>query len=343
MLVSLELENYQSHKHTKLDIGKYTCIVGRSSSGKSSIIRALQLLANNARGSSYVRQGTKQCRVTLTQPECAISVVRGNNTSVYEQVTNDSIEPFIFRKCGTSVPEQISKALAIPPTQGVWLARQFDRPALLDETGSQVAKVIGELTNVSIIYAAVKEGNRQKLEVSRELKLVQAELAQAELEKQSYVGLPEQLVAIARAASAAVVASDKINKAVRCEATIAGVGAATEALATAQRARVPVADIASATEALAQAESLCHVLDNLASAQLLRDGVVIKYVPNITTLVSTSDEYMKLAGLVQSAESSKVRVLEERQRLSSTKLAVEEIKEKLSKVKVCPTCGQGIQ
>ncbi len=54
-------------------------MTGPTGSGKSAVIRALRLLAFNARGTDYIRQGQSSCRVLVVAEYEAVAaaIVRG--------------------------------------------------------------------------------------------------------------------------------------------------------------------------------------------------------------------------------------------------------------------------
>lgn len=61
------LENFQSHEYTELELDKgFNVLVGESSQGKSSIIRAFRLIyENKPRGKRYIRTGATECKVSV--------------------------------------------------------------------------------------------------------------------------------------------------------------------------------------------------------------------------------------------------------------------------------------
>lgn len=57
MLTSVEIENFQSVRRARLELGRFTVVTGATGSGKSAVLRAIRLLAFNARGTSYIMRG----------------------------------------------------------------------------------------------------------------------------------------------------------------------------------------------------------------------------------------------------------------------------------------------
>lgn len=210
MFRSVTLTDFQSHESSHLPLGPFTVIVGSSSSGKSAVVRALRLVAENARGTTYVRQGAKSSRVALelsgSEPvldsSTVVTVERGKSVSAYElRMPGAHGEPVIFTKCASNVPDAVSAALELGESK-LWIAGQFDRPYLLDETGAEVARVLGKLTNVNMIYAAVRESNRRASESRRFHTARSQELSDALGQIGRYASLPARLAAGQRAEEA---------------------------------------------------------------------------------------------------------------------------------------------
>src|SRR5712692_4596126 len=196
MLESIRVNNFQSLRKVDLPLGRLTVIVGPSSSGKSSVVRALRTLVSNARGASYVSRGQKVASVTATGENHSVTIERGEGHGVYRLLTDlhtDQEQEKTFTKLGGDVPEQVTAALGIKPFEdgtSLNFASQFDRPFLLTETGSTVARVLGELTNVSVIFAAAREANRRRLVAQSTLKIRQSDLVNLVAQLQKFQDLP---------------------------------------------------------------------------------------------------------------------------------------------------------
>lgn len=164
----LKVENFQSLAKVDLELGPFTVLVGPSNSGKSAALRALKAVARNVNSPSAVRVGKSTFNAILDFDNCSVSIERGKSQSTYRLVLPDGSEE-TYTKAGRAVPEDIQKALALPVPDGPDLvfSSQIDPPFLLNDTGSAVAKVLGDLTNVSKLHRASKEANRRRLEQSK--------------------------------------------------------------------------------------------------------------------------------------------------------------------------------
>lgn len=202
MLTRVKISNWQSLRDVDLALGRFTVIVGASNSGKTALIRALRAAANNPRRKGNITWGAKQAEVAVFTEQHQIAYVRTENTALYR--LSGFAEP--FTDLGGTVPEQITAALGIPPAaagQSLHIAGQFDPPYLLLDSGAAVARTLGALTNVNIIFEAVKEANRRRAGLASTLKTRQRDLAVAAEQLRAFADLPAQLAAVDTAEQAA--------------------------------------------------------------------------------------------------------------------------------------------
>lgn len=165
MIQSIHCKNFQSLKDVELEFGKFTVIVGATSSGKSAIVRALRAIADNDLGTDKITQGTKHTSVAITTDSATVTIERSVGGSSVYKIAQDGCEESSFTKLNRQVPTQVTEALGILPStkevSSISFASQHDAPYLLTETSSNAARILGELTNVSTIFAAVKEASRR--------------------------------------------------------------------------------------------------------------------------------------------------------------------------------------
>lgn len=200
MITDVEVEDYQSIHKAQVKLGRFTVITGPTGSGKSGLLRAMRLVAFNARGASFIRHGAKSCQVALgfEEEQLVVGIARGGRGSDrYRVVTmpTASAKPGIqeFTKLGGEVPDQVREVVNLSEVN---FAGQFDRPYLLTESGSQVARVLGELTNVTLVFDAAREANRRKLENARELKAAETRLAALREQGRQFRGLKGRVEAV---------------------------------------------------------------------------------------------------------------------------------------------------
>ena len=153
MLESIEIQDFQSIASAQLRLGRFTVLVGPSSTGKSAVLRAIRLLARNGSGTSYVRVGCTKTKVTAHFSDAAVSITRGTKVNEYEVLADG--EPKTWAKCGTSTPDAVASVINIGDES---LSTQHDPPYLLASTAGEVAVLLGELTGADIAQDASKAG-----------------------------------------------------------------------------------------------------------------------------------------------------------------------------------------
>jgi len=196
VLRKLSIRNYQSLRSVDLDLRGFTVIVGPSGSGKSSLVRASKMLVVNARGSAYVSRGQKRAGVVGEMVDGAIvALERGEGHGLYRMIANG--EEKRYTKLGGATPDEIAECFRVDPD--LTFAGQFDQPYLLADSGGQVARALGELTNVTVIFEAVREANRRRQATNVQLRSRKADLQRATDELQNYRRLPRQLQAMSKA------------------------------------------------------------------------------------------------------------------------------------------------
>lgn len=349
MMRSITLVDFQSHQRTHLALGPLTVIVGSSSSGKSAVVRAIRLVAQNARGTTYVRQGQKQTRVSLElggpddQPT-VVSIARGKGVSEYELALPGAAEPTVFTKCSTSTPESLTDLMGLGDPS-LWLAGQFDRPFLLDETGSAVAQVLGRLTNVTMIYAAVRECNRRAAEIKRRYNDQSSELTQVRDDLRAYVSLPARLEAGRRAESAVERATQLSDRRVRLASRVREADDATDRLGLARSGLRSVPEVGHLGEVSVRRARLADRLREVAAAASRRSTVkaALRQVPDTVIVESLVTRRATLGGALRSlteSEGRQRRLSEESSEASAAVAAArDQFTEALSRAGSCPLCG----
>jgi DNA repair ATPase RecN len=201
----LSIRNYQSLYHVDMELAQFTVIVGRSSSGKSAFTRALKMLTSNQRGTLFISHGEKTTTVTARTDRGTVTLKRGKGTSDNEYIVIPEGQPEqqrAYTKLGGETPPEVSQFLGIAAKDPINYAGQFDKPYLLGEGAGEVARVLGRLTNVSVIFEAAAESNRRKLKASASLKVRAEDMAAIMAKVSTYKNLKGQLASLTAAEEA---------------------------------------------------------------------------------------------------------------------------------------------
>lgn len=160
------LENFQSHKHTEIDLNeKLNIVVGPSDSGKTAILRAIKwVLYNEPSGDFFIREGESEASVTLIfSDNTKLTRYRSKSKNVYDLTYNNGSQ-LRLEGFGLGVPHEIKEAVGIykinldgNETRSVSLAEQLEGPFLLSEKNSTRASAIGQLVGVDVIDEALRD------------------------------------------------------------------------------------------------------------------------------------------------------------------------------------------
>lgn len=190
----LILENFQSHENTSINLHpNFNCLIGRNSSGKSSIVRALSFILYGNWDTTWVKEGAKFCRITLITDD-GTEIVREKGSSVNKYILRiPNATEQVYESFGTSVPEQIEDVLKIRKIQidakdylNLNVSNQHDGLFLIPTTGSFKAKVIGKLSDVHLLDYALREINKGKKNLSSEKRIKLQEKEQLDDDVKQY-------------------------------------------------------------------------------------------------------------------------------------------------------------
>jgi DNA repair protein SbcC/Rad50 len=249
MLESIQIRNFQSLRNVDIELGKLTVIVGPSSTGKSAITRAIKAVASNRLDSDYITQGTKRASVSVKTDSGTVTIERDSGgSSAYKVIANGG-KVSIYSKLNRQVPTEVTEILGIAPStkevESINFAGQFDAPYLLKDGASSVARILGELTNVSTIFDAVREANRKVKNASGVLNLRKKDLDEVVSQIADYTSVGEAAKTITEAESRIAQCQD-LDRAIKSlSSLIDGLAAASDArLQTFIDYEVPSLDLA---------------------------------------------------------------------------------------------------
>lgn len=140
-MTTLKIKNFQSHHDTELDISPnaINVIVGESDSGKSSIIRSIELLVcNRPGGDKYRTHGSRKTEVEFKN----VKRVKSASLSQYE------IDGEVYKALRTDVPRQALEALRL---SSINIRSQHEPYFQLTETPGQRARAMNDLADLGLI------------------------------------------------------------------------------------------------------------------------------------------------------------------------------------------------
>lgn len=191
MIKSLEINNIQSHEHTKLDfVDGVNVIIGSSNQGKSAILRALYWLRTNrplgidnlashwiVNDKGYL---TNTMSVKIENDKGVVERRRTREDNQY--IVNGNV----LNVVKTDVPEQVSKLLTLSDTN---VQKQLDSPFLLSQTSGEVAKYFNQMVNLDVIDKVLTnaESKRRKLKSSIENSTNEIENLENKIEELDWV------------------------------------------------------------------------------------------------------------------------------------------------------------
>jgi DNA repair ATPase RecN len=311
MLQEIRIKNFQSLHNISLEFGKLTVIVGASSSGKSAITRAIKAVASNALDSDYITQGTKRSAVTLKTDAGTVTIEReANGSSSYKVAKNGSKESS-YTKLNRQVPAEATEVLGLTPWTkelgSINFAGQFDPPYLLKESAGSVARILGELTNVSTIFEAVREANKKVKNTSARLNLRKKDLDDVVSQIANYTSVREQAKIVSQAEDKLAICHQLDAQQAKLDKLVRNVTAASDAL--------------SRIKEIPQAPSMDKVLD------------AEKNLSNFTALLRQTLTASK------NIDVAKAGALEAESAILS---AEEDLHQALASIGQCPLCNQEI-
>jgi len=147
------MRNFQSHVDSTLEFADgFNLILGRSDSGKSSILRAVNWVrTNKPGGAGFIRKGEKFCRVFILGDSYSLSRERTENSTGKYSVGCDGQE-FDYSAMGGNVPPQVTELLNLADIN---VQLQLDGHFLILDSPGQVARVLNSVTKLEELTSAV--------------------------------------------------------------------------------------------------------------------------------------------------------------------------------------------
>lgn len=189
MIHKIEINNFQSHKHTVIDFDKgVNVICGETDNGKSAVIRAIRwVVENNPQGTTKINsrwnnEFKEPMSVTLFTDKGKIERIRSKTRNGYNIWKNGS-EPIELDAIGKTVPEEVLQFLNI---SDVNFQYQFDNPYLLSLTPGQASQYLNEIVHLDSIDKIMSVADSNKRQLSSEQKVVENDIKKLEKEDENY-------------------------------------------------------------------------------------------------------------------------------------------------------------
>lgn len=202
----IEIENFQSHSHTKLVLDEgVNVIIGPSDSGKTAVIRAMKwIFFNEPSGTDIIKKGETSAKVTL-KLNTGVKIIRGRDKSknYYEIVTKDG-EVQRFEGFGLNVPQEVIDITGMNKIDlgnikmSLNISEQLESPFLITDSPSIKANALGKLAGVDIIDKALGILSKDIYEINNDRKSIEKEIKNQESFLESFKYLDEEKVKIER-------------------------------------------------------------------------------------------------------------------------------------------------
>jgi len=168
MLRSLTLKHFRSYKEAYLEFSQgVNAIIGTNDSGKTNIVRSIQLVTNNRpSGEKYRAKSGGDTLVMLEADEKLISRDRTKKANTYS-ITNADVTEDVFKAFGKGVPEAVTKHLNMTDVN---VHLQLDGPFLLNKSAPDVARYFNNIVNLDVIDSTISN-------ISKMLRKEKSELA----------------------------------------------------------------------------------------------------------------------------------------------------------------------
>jgi DNA repair exonuclease SbcCD ATPase subunit len=188
-MYKLFIENFQSLESAVIELDGFITIQGPSNRGKSSVIRALGVLLYNEWDATYLRENTKECKISLEISEGEISkleIIKPKNTyNVYFRDGKVKEYPKIDR----DIPEDVRKefGLNLVKTErgdkfNLNIQYQLDSMFLVSDREPVITSFLNKIFKIEQYEKALKAINADMAKLNKQSKKDQKELESKEIE-----------------------------------------------------------------------------------------------------------------------------------------------------------------
>ena len=183
MILRIEVWDWESHEHTVIDgiSAGLNLFCGDSNSGKTSIVRALSLVAYNQFDPKCIRTGATKCVVLVETEKGTVQVTRGPKHNLWETTKKGQATQY-FDKVGVNIVPEAAEILGlnivtlgdvqIPVNIMDQLESHFMLSGIGDKnaSGSMRAQIVDEISGLSGIESLIKDVSLDHHRFGREVK-----------------------------------------------------------------------------------------------------------------------------------------------------------------------------
>ena len=362
--MKIEIKNFQGIKKAELEFpkGNLIAIVGPTNSGKSSIVRALEYAINNAGGTDFINREADTMSVSIEYE--GRSVVWNKNRKKPASYIIDGRE---INKVGSTQLPEVSEALNMSEIDvdgdrvrlNFW--KQFDYPFLVGKTPAQLFNFISKSREQEVLTVLQDDTDVTTKEVS---KLINSTQAQVDLKTRDIASIESELNNID-------LTSIDLEKITKFNTLLNKVNSAREEIEQSEQLLDKIN--AALVSNIRRADSIKSIMKEIEESikvvttyETYLDKTIWcrVYSENLlekTEVKSTLDNKLKsLESLIESINTctSKIDLYEAAQnkriklfndiysiikQLETEKDNHKKVLEELSKIDICPLCGQDIK
>jgi exonuclease SbcC len=185
MIQSLKIQNFFSHKKTKLEFSPGVNIIcGGTDTGKSAILRALRwLVSNRPTGDSFRSTWGGDTKVTVKLTD-GNTIVRKKTDTLNLYKLNDAE----FKAFGTDVPSEIKKALNLNPGN---IQSQFESHFLLSKSPGEVASHFNKVAHLDKIDVGFQNIQRWLKRIQQSIQASETQVENLAEELKDYADIEE--------------------------------------------------------------------------------------------------------------------------------------------------------
>ena len=186
MISKIEIWNFQSHRHSIVNLSKGVNIfTGQSDKGKTSILRALNFVVyNKPSGDAFRSHWGGDTKVELTFADG--NVIRRTKSNTENSYTINNEVP--LKAFGQGVPDEVKKILNL---ESVNIQAQMDAPFLLSETAGEVASHFNRIAGISIIDKSISKAKSAVSKTKQGIEQREDDLKEKMEQLKIYESLPD--------------------------------------------------------------------------------------------------------------------------------------------------------